>query len=123
MPSLREVALSDAFLDPAAKPARSSVFIDGIDALRAFPRVSTWPEIEDAADVVIEQGMFGELTLEQVIAQLEERTAAAFFVVGALKSRFAAQSWWLSGLETVGLGGAAATIAYAIGAALETIVG
>ncbi|HEX7222471.1 MAG TPA: sugar ABC transporter substrate-binding protein [Candidatus Limnocylindrales bacterium] len=78
VPSLREVALSGAFLDPAAKPARSSVFIDGIDALRAFPRVSTWPEIEDAADVVIEQGMFGELTLEQVIAQLEERTAAAF---------------------------------------------
>jgi multiple sugar transport system substrate-binding protein len=78
VPSLREVALSDAFLDPAAKPARSNVFIDGIESLRAFPRVSTWPEIEDAADVVIEQGMFGELTLEQVITQLEERTAAAF---------------------------------------------
>jgi multiple sugar transport system substrate-binding protein len=78
VPSLREVALSEAFLDPAARPARSRVFIDGIDSLRAFPRVSTWPEIEDAADVVIEQGMFGELTLEQVVAQLEERTADAF---------------------------------------------
>ena len=78
VPSLREVALSDAFLDPAVSPSRSRVFIDGIPVLHAFPRVATWPEIEDAADVIIEQAMFGELSIEEAVTQLEERTADAF---------------------------------------------
>ena len=78
VPSMREVALSEAFLDPAAKPARSQVFIDGIGSLRAFPRISTWPEIEDAADHILEQGMYGELPLEDVVTLLEDRTRDAF---------------------------------------------
>ncbi|HET9345413.1 MAG TPA: sugar ABC transporter substrate-binding protein [Candidatus Limnocylindrales bacterium] len=78
VPSLREVALSDAFLDPSAKPSRSKVFTDGIDSLRAFPLVATWPEIERAADEVIEQGMYGEISIEELVTLLEERTADAF---------------------------------------------
>lgn len=50
-------------------------------------------------------------------------TGIAFFVVGALKSRFVAQRWWLSGLETLLMGGSAAAIAYAIGAILGNVVG
>ena len=50
-------------------------------------------------------------------------TGIAFFMVGALKSRFVAQRWWLSGSETLGMGGAAAAIAYAIGAVLGNVVG
>jgi multiple sugar transport system substrate-binding protein len=78
VPSLKAVASSEAFLDPAEKPARSRVFIDGISTLRAFPKVSTWPEIEDAADVILEQGMYGGLSPDDVITQLEERTRDAF---------------------------------------------
>ncbi len=46
-------------------------------------------------------------------------TGVAFFAVGALKSRFVEQKWWIGGLETFAIGGAAAAVAYGIGAALQ----
>lgn len=42
-------------------------------------------------------------------------TAFTFFAVGALKSVWSLSAWWRSGLETLLIGGAAATIAYAVG--------
>ncbi|MEM7011097.1 MAG: VIT1/CCC1 transporter family protein, partial [Verrucomicrobiota bacterium] len=48
-------------------------------------------------------------------------TAAAFFAVGALKSIFVSEHWLASGAESLGIGGAAAGIAYAIGVALSGI--
>jgi multiple sugar transport system substrate-binding protein len=49
VPSLQEVARSDAFLDPAAKPRSSEIFLEGISSIRRVPTISTWPEIADAA--------------------------------------------------------------------------
>ncbi len=49
-------------------------------------------------------------------------TSAAFFAVGAAKSRYVIQSWWSSGLETLAMGGVAAGLSYWIGWALKGLV-
>lgn len=42
-------------------------------------------------------------------------TALTFFAVGASKSRWSLAPWWRSGIETLLIGGAAASIAYIVG--------
>ena len=42
-------------------------------------------------------------------------TGATFFLIGALKSRWSLQNWVWSGLETLGIGGIAAALAYFVG--------
>lgn len=42
-------------------------------------------------------------------------TAAVFFAIGALKSRWSLAPWWRSGMETLLIGGAAAALAYVVG--------
>lgn len=42
-------------------------------------------------------------------------TAASFFAIGALKSRWSLAPWWRSGLETLAIGGVAAALAYGVG--------
>ena len=78
VPSLKEVAESDAFLDPSAKPANSRVFLDTIDVIRRVPNVSTWPEIEDAAEPIIELGLYQGLSAEQAAGKLEALTTPMF---------------------------------------------
>ncbi len=48
-------------------------------------------------------------------------TGAAFFVVGAAKSRFVGRPWFMSGVETLFVGGCAAALAYGIGIFLRGI--
>lgn len=78
VPSLRSVAESGAFLDPSARPANSRVFLDGIENIRRVPSVSTWPEIEDASEGILENGMYLGQPVDQVIAELDEQTRPLF---------------------------------------------
>jgi multiple sugar transport system substrate-binding protein len=78
VPSLKEVAESDAFLDPSAKPANSRVFLDTIDVIRRVPNISTWPEIEDAAEPIIETGLYQGVGAEEAARKLEAVTAPMF---------------------------------------------
>jgi multiple sugar transport system substrate-binding protein len=58
VPSLKSVAASDAFLDPNEKPKNAQVFLDAVEQIRHLPTISTWPEIEDAANGILENGMY-----------------------------------------------------------------
>jgi multiple sugar transport system substrate-binding protein len=78
VPSLKEVAESEAFLDPVAKPASSRVFLDTIDVIRRVPGVSTWPEIEDAAEQVVELGLYQGLPAPQAARRLDADTRPMF---------------------------------------------
>jgi multiple sugar transport system substrate-binding protein len=78
VPSLREVAESDAFLDPAQKPRRSRVFLDAIPSIRQLPTISTWPEIEDATEGILENGMYLGTPVDAVVEQLDRATRPIF---------------------------------------------
>lgn len=49
-------------------------------------------------------------------------TAATLFFVGSLRTIVTKGSWWKNGLEMLGIGAIAATLAYALGAAVERLV-
>jgi multiple sugar transport system substrate-binding protein len=78
VPSLMEVASSSSFLDPAAKPANSQVFLDTIPYIRRVPNISTWPEIEDAAEGILERGLYEGIPAEEVADLLIDATNPMF---------------------------------------------
>jgi multiple sugar transport system substrate-binding protein len=78
VPSLKAAAESDAFLDPSKKPANSRVFLDGISTIRRVPTISTWPEIEDAAEPILENGLYLGKPVDEVVAEVDRATRPLF---------------------------------------------
>ncbi len=48
--------------------------------------------------------------------------ALAFFTVGSMKGKYVEQKWYRSGIETLLMGGCAATLAYGVGLMLKNLV-
>ncbi len=78
VPSLMEVANSEAFLDPSVPPVSSQVFLDGLEVMRAVPSISTWPEIEDAVNGLIEEAFYGDGEVAELIVAIDAATAPIF---------------------------------------------
>ncbi|HWL90853.1 MAG TPA: sugar ABC transporter substrate-binding protein [Actinomycetota bacterium] len=78
VPSLRAVADSDAFLDPEADPANAQVFLDQIPSVRAVPVISTWPEIEDIVNGLLEEAYYGGGQAVEVAVELATQTTDQF---------------------------------------------
>jgi multiple sugar transport system substrate-binding protein len=78
VPSLIEVSTSAAFLDPRARPANSRVFLDTIPVIQRLPNVSTWPEIEDVANTILERAFYGGQPAEATATEIVERTQPIF---------------------------------------------
>ena len=78
MPSLEEVAQSEAFLDPTAKPKSSRVFLDGIPTIQRVPTISTWPEIEDVAEGILENSPLCPTGQLRVARDLDKATRPLF---------------------------------------------
>ena len=74
----KEIAQSEEFLlDPQAS-ANSRVFLDTIPVIRRVPNISTWPEIEDASDGILETGFYEGVAAEEVAQQLDDATRSIF---------------------------------------------
>jgi multiple sugar transport system substrate-binding protein len=78
VPSPRSVAGSDTFLDPDADPRHARSFLDQVPSLRAVPIISTWPEIEDTANGLLEEAYSGGGRALEVAAGLATQTRDQF---------------------------------------------
>ena len=78
VPSHIEVSKSSAFLDPMKSPRNASVFLDAISTLQRVPTVSTWPEIEDVTNGILENAFYRGDRLDDVIRELDEKTRPLF---------------------------------------------
>jgi multiple sugar transport system substrate-binding protein len=78
VPSLIAVSRSRAFLDPSVRPKNARAFLDGIPAIRRVPSISTWPEIEDAVDPILERSIELGVPAADVARQIDEATRPLF---------------------------------------------
>lgn len=78
VPSNMAVSRSAAFLDPTKAPRNAQVFLDAIGTIRRTPTISTWPEIEDVTNGILENGLYRGDSLDTVVTELDEQTKPLF---------------------------------------------
>jgi multiple sugar transport system substrate-binding protein len=75
VPSLRAVAESPAFLDPAMKPASSRVFLDTLPDARLAPYSVTWADVEEELNRQIQAGFYEGLSPPETAARINRFAA------------------------------------------------
>lgn len=78
VPSLRSLAQSPVFLDPALAPPSAQVFLDVIPTLRVLPRDPAANEAEETADDLVTQFFAGNATLVETVQAVREDTESVF---------------------------------------------
>ena len=78
VPSLKEVASSEAFLDPSVAPANSAVWLETVDTLGTVPVMAAWVDIEELTGDELERAFYGQATVDEVIDAMITRTAPFF---------------------------------------------
>lgn len=78
VPSHIETSKSEAYLDPAKAPKNAKVWLDAVPGLRPVPTISTWAEIEDAMEGILENAVNRGDKLDSVIAEIDKQTKPMF---------------------------------------------
>lgn len=78
VPSLRRVAESSLFLDPAVAPSHSRVYLDMAPNIRRVPIMTNWVEIEDVVNKEIQRAYYGDATAGDA-AQAAVKGTSEFF--------------------------------------------
>lgn len=78
VPSLKSVATSEAFLDPAQPPASSQVFLDSIEVMRRLPTTANWIAVEDAANLALEGAFYGRMSADEALRRIHAETDGKF---------------------------------------------
>lgn len=78
VPSDMAVSRSPVFLDPNQKPQHSQVFLGAIPAIRPCPTISTWGEIEDVTNGILENALYLGEPVDAVVRKLDAATRPLF---------------------------------------------
>jgi multiple sugar transport system substrate-binding protein len=82
VPSLKSVAESPAYLDPAQPPAHPEVWLDAMAYLHVLPRVENWVAIERTADTEFELVYLGLQPLSTAIENVQRQSRQGFVPLG-----------------------------------------
>lgn len=96
VPSLREVAESDAFLKGTSiadrlgfglRPGNARVFLDNIELSRRLPSEVSWPSVVREADTEFKRAFFEDGDVDAAVTRILERSKPAFESVNSLYRR------------------------------------
>jgi multiple sugar transport system substrate-binding protein len=72
VPSIKAVADSPAFLDPAVPPRSARIFLDVISDIRRTPNIAAWNEIESRVDPMIEDWFYSQGRREPLSREIQQ---------------------------------------------------
>lgn len=78
VPSLIQVAESEAYLEPGAKPENSRAFLDAIDTMYRLPQQANWAEIEEICSEELARAFYGNATVKDAMLSAYDRTLPLF---------------------------------------------